>query len=485
MKVGYVTTSNHELGLRSISSSLKKHDLVEESTLYSFPKRESGLYSEQELKSITTSIEQDSSEVYFFTIRELDRERTFQLARVLKSANPKAKLVVGGTYALANPGKCSEYFDYVVVGEGEKASRDILQGNCNKGFLLYSQTPQDELPVEDYELPVSILQNGRVVDLEGRISRPFSHPQYENRNEVSVSTMRGCSYSCSFCEVSQLREEFPDYKLRKKDLSEVVSHLERLIKRDTSIEYVHFFDEDFLLRNTPELERFAGEYRAKVGLPFFAFVTPSLVKRKPERVELLGRAGLNQINMGIQSGSQRIAKNLFGRRDSNDDILNAVNTLVDATTRYSAQPPMLDFIVLNPYETRDDMMESIELIRRLPKPFNLITHSMNFFKGTPLHRKAIKDGVITPEYAFDFDLHNFIAHSTDNRRLITPENLYFSSIIYRMRGIHQGEQRGSLTEMGLEIALDDKIVKLHLANPELTKKENSRFPSPMAIDNYN
>jgi hypothetical protein len=56
-----------------------------------------------------------------------------------------------------------------------------------------------------------------------------------------------------------------------------------------------------------------------------------------------------------------------------------------------------DIIVDNPYETKEDLLETIELLDKIPGPFTLNIFGLQFQPGTELMRKAIEDGVYDAE----------------------------------------------------------------------------------------
>ena len=246
-----------------------------------------------------------------------------------------------------------------------------------------------------------------------------------------------------------MRRKFPEYKLRKKDLTKVLSYVKRKTE-EMRPNYVYVWDEDFLLHSKSEIVEFARLYR-NIGLPFYVFATPSSVLRNANTLDALADAGLNQVNIGIQSGSERIQKELFHRRETLRVGRKATEILVDLYDMHSdtMHPPMIDFITLNPYENGRDIIASIEYAMDLPKPYYLIAHIMNFFEGTPLKQDALAKGLISETYAFDFDLHDFVNHAKaaiSGMRKNDPLNIYLSSVLFRMRGVNDYVKRGMVSQ---------------------------------------
>ena len=70
------------------------------------------------------------------------------------------------------------------------------------------------------------------------------------------------------------------------------------------------------------LEEFSERYPSEVGIPFFCSVHPGIVKEKT--VELLKKSGCWCVAIGVQSGSERIRKEIFNRHISNKQIIEAI-----------------------------------------------------------------------------------------------------------------------------------------------------------------
>ena len=107
---------------------------------------------------------------------------------------------------------------------------------------------------------------------------------------------------------------------------------------------------------------------------------------------------------------------------------------------------MLDFIILNPYEKIDDLLDTIHMIMNLSTPFNAVMHCMSFFRGTPLYTKAKNENLIPKDYQFQYDLHDFMSRvrrnelQLDYTRREYIQWLFLNTLLYGMRGIHYGDK---------------------------------------------
>jgi hypothetical protein len=169
-----------------------------------------------------------------------------------------------------------------------------------------------------------------------------------------------------------------------------LSHVKAAIPRLGS---VVFHDDAFFFIEKEVMQEFASRYRREIGLPFAALGATS-TSITQEKVDLLVRAGMNRVRMGIQSGSPETLR-LYNRRTPRKSIIEASRVL--ASHRRALIPTGYDLIVDNPYETREDVLQTIDLLDKLTPPFTLNMFSLQFLPGTRLARKAFEDGISDPD----------------------------------------------------------------------------------------
>jgi radical SAM superfamily enzyme YgiQ (UPF0313 family) len=102
-------------------------------------------------------------------------------------------------------------------------------------------------------------------------------------------------------------------------------------------------------------------------------------------------AGLMGVVMGIQSGSEKTLS-LYGRPIFKEKVMSAAELIKKYRHRTGA--PFYDIIVDNPLEGEDDLLKTLRLLLRLPRPFRLRLFSLVLFPGTTLYKEAEKRGLI-------------------------------------------------------------------------------------------
>lgn len=203
-------------------------------------------------------------------------------------------------------------------------------------------------------------------------------------------TSRGCPYSCHYCYNSYRRKQFEGKGkyLRKRSIKNVVEELARAKRTFKELNKVNFWDDSFVTRSIEEFEDFKSLYTKNIALPFFALVEPMAFDFK--KIEMLKESGLTKLQIGIQSGSERVNKNIYNRHVSNKkviDIAYFLNKLgIDA---------IYDIIFNNPYETPDDVAETAKLFLQFPKPLFLQGYNLIFYPQTTITDRALYDNYIS------------------------------------------------------------------------------------------
>ncbi|GAI30122.1 unnamed protein product, partial [marine sediment metagenome] len=245
----------------------------------------------------------------------------------------------------------------------------------------------DKLPLEDYgpENHFTIMGDGQIKPL--KVLPEYENPRGDTKNSIFYIASRGCPYSCSYCQEPFYQEIINVKKrVRIKSVEKVIEDLKYLKNKYLETSKIYFLDPDFFVKTNDWLSKFAQKYTKYVQKPFWAFANPFSITS--EKAHILSNAGLNEIQIGIQSGSERTNRELYNRRFSEEKLLESIKIFQELDVGV-----WLDIIYDNPWERKEDLEKTINLIERFPKPFKLGTFALSFFEKTPLYEKALKEGI--------------------------------------------------------------------------------------------
>jgi len=181
--------------------------------------------------------------------------------------------------------------------------------------------------------------------------------------------------------------------MRFYSIDRIVEELEYTLDHLNFIEVVVFGDDDFFMRSRKQLEHLANTYKKKIGLPFGIAVSANTYRK--EKVEILLDAGLKVIQLGVQSGSQRTLDEVYNRKIKISKTKDVVRQMASYHKTHGLDV-LLDFIIDNPYETRDDIIQTYKFILDLPLHVRINIFFLAFFPGTPIYNRALRDGIIKP-----------------------------------------------------------------------------------------
>lgn len=332
------------------------------------------------------------------SLMAIDYSVAKHVSRALKQVFPEIPLIWGGIHATTAPEMCLEDADYVCIGEGEQTVLDLAeaaqQGRTfrdvkNLCFLengALRRNPLYPLVMDLDELPISrqIPENSFVLlkgEVHPLVSGHLSRFRRYRGGVYKILSSRGCPYACAYCVNNFLKTLYARNPIRRRSIGHVMHELETAMKEGPRLTYVDITDDCFLACTTEYLESFCREYKTRINLPFIVKGTPRYFT--PEKMDLLVDAGLAWANIGLQSGSDRICKEVYLRQTSAADFLEAARLI----HRYPVAA-YYDVIVDNFFESLEDELKTVETLTETPRPFYLEMFSLTLYHGTQLYERA-------------------------------------------------------------------------------------------------
>jgi len=332
------------------------------------------------------------------------------------------EVVWGGVHPSIDPEGCLREVRRICVGEGEEALVELithLQGGRDPGRIpnLWCRCPDgairrnalrplrhdlDSLPMGLHIPRRSWVMRGGD-EIAGVDSRTFRrHARYGGAIHSTISS-RGCPHRCSYCCNNAQARLYPDWRARYRSVEAVLLELEANRRRHPWLRMVNFHDDCFMARPRPELEAFCEAYPGRVGLPFIVRSTPRDLD--PSCLAMLRSAGLAWISLGLQSGSDRVNREVYNRRSTSADFLSAARLVHEA-----GLAAFYDVILDNPFESDEERLHTARVLAAAPKPYFPQIFSLNLYEGTDLLERARAEGLLPQDTPSGEDYHSYHPH---------------------------------------------------------------------------
>jgi len=345
-----------QFGISYISSYLKSHGYDTQLIVLS---RLSGKRNEGIIKD---HIEGFKPDIIAFTPITTEYGFIRTVARYIKKNFPKIYLLIGGFHVSINPDGVLEDFDALCIGEGEAATLELvrqLESGKNPSGILNLWIKNDG----------KIEKNPTRPFLEDLDSLPFPD-RYMWQKWIkngpgarhALLLGRGCPFDCTYCCNHVLKTIAPGKYTRFRSPENIVEEIKDIalnfpLNNEIYLEVESVgIDINWAMKLCNRLRDFnlaqARPYSFGVNLRITRNI--DLKTLLPE----FKKANIKFINIGLESGSQRVRSQSLNRHYSNTDIIEATRL----AKNLGLQVCFLNMLGL-PGETENDFKGTIEVNR--------------------------------------------------------------------------------------------------------------------------
>jgi len=309
-----------------------------------------------------------SPDLVGFTAVTANYNRTVQVAKLVKD-NMDVVTVIGGIHATTDMRNVADNFDYVIIGEGEESIVELLysieHGDVNSVRGIAFKDEQGRFIFtgrrERIQNPDAIpfpLRDGLEMDKFTPI------PPYPSSmdNFASLLSSRACKFNCPYCanEAMWRGTGKGPIPVTTRLPENVVDEME-FLKDMYDVNYVWFHDPNFTYRAENRIEDFCRELLKRhlnIKWSVMGRVDDILrgrdlgteeIRRAEDLLNLMRSAGCHILSYGVESGEERILKNM--RRGITLDKTQKVIEL----TFNAGIIPVVFFVVGVPAETEDSL----------------------------------------------------------------------------------------------------------------------------------
>ena len=175
---------------------------------------------------------------------------------------------------------------------------------------------------------------------------------------------------------------------RRRSHGNVLAEL-RALRDAGPLNYVIFLDDTFTIHH-PWVREFCRVYRAEIGVPFSLHARVETVDAR--LLEELAAAGCRQITYGVESGSERVRREIMKRSASDQRFVD-----VFRWTREAGIVVTANYILGTPGETVAEMEQTIDLHQRL-QPDDFAYFVFYPYPGTALFQLCRERGYLPDDY---------------------------------------------------------------------------------------
>jgi anaerobic magnesium-protoporphyrin IX monomethyl ester cyclase len=327
---------------------------------------------------IKSMIAKFSPRLVGFYINSDNIHNVIHLSEELKGWLPGVRIIVGGPLATIMKEKLldSTPFDFVVVGEGEYPLLGLAE------YYLRGKGTLKDIPGIIYRQGGQVIANERSLPIQDLDELPpLDYDLIGVNYGFFYSTGRGCPFKCAFCF-----QEVHGKGYRFHSAERVVEDLVRNVEKYGAMT-VNIVDDTFVAQ--PErVQKICGgliKARKERNLDFIFFCEGRVdtFDRHPELLEELKDAGMARLQVGVESGNQKMLE-AYNKKIS----LSQIERVIERLGKLGGISVYGNFILGGPHETEKTFEATLDFARKLlnlaPGQFECASSYLCPFPGTEI-----------------------------------------------------------------------------------------------------
>jgi len=349
---------------------------------------------------------------------------SLEISRFIKSVDKELKIVWGGVHASLLPYQTikNPCIDIVVVGEGDVTLVELVKAIEKKKNLknvkgiifkedkkVITTSPRDFVDLNKLpDLPYELVELKR-----------YSELSFDNIKDRSMPlvTSRGCPFRCNFC----YNARFNQFKWRALSAEKSIERLKRLID-EFKIKNVYFPEDNICadLKRFKNMVNMIIKEKMDISWGTQGVRMDSLGRMDESFLSNLIRSGCKNVDIGIESGSDRILKLM--------DKGETVKQMLDINRKISRFPFIVkyNFILGFPTETKEDFKKSVDMALQLIKENKkgyILFHTYTPFPGTKMYDLSLECGFKSPQTLEEWAKFDYIDWASNYPSWHTKEKI--------------------------------------------------------------
>lgn len=316
-----------------------------------------------------------------------------KIAKFTKSQWADKFLIIGGVHASLNPVEViNGPFDALCMGEGEYPTLELcsqLEGKEAPSGIANLWIKSKDGNIER-NAPRDFIQNLNILPFPDReMWKPWMKTQLDD--EFSVLLGRGCPYNCTYCSNHELRKVANGKYTRFRSPENILEEI-AFLYNNYPLKRIYLEVETIAVNKTWAIELCSQieAFNIKIDDPIsyacnFRISSQSIDEKL---IIALKKANFNGINIGLESGSEKIRREILKRNYSNKDFTNVVSM----ARKHGLKVYVFNMIGL-PGESLNDHMETV-LLNRQCQPDGHYTGIFFPYPGTKLYKTCKEQGFL-------------------------------------------------------------------------------------------
>ncbi len=401
-------TGDMPMGIGYIASALLKTGKVEIDIIDT-------TFIKEPMKYIAEAFTKKRYDLIGFSVLTSMTRDAGEMADIIKGIDPGARIIFGGPHATVAPELALEHasVDAICIGEGEQTMMALAEADLNFTDIAGIWYKQDGQIVKNpSRKPIDNLDeldfpNKDLLDTERYFKEWFQldsvSPSLHGNNIIAS---RGCPYHCTYCQPTLSR--IFGKKIRKRSPENIVAELQFL--KDRYQIKAFMFQDDTLIVDKKWVYRLCDlMLENNINLLWGCNIRANLADK--DLFKKMISAGLRKVNIGIESGSQRILDEVYDKRITLAQVENAINILKELDLKVQGY-----FMIGAPTETEAEILQTIKFAK------NLDIEEATFSITTPLpytHLFEKSKDMIGRNYD-TFDYYKEPVYSNKNGGILPP-----------------------------------------------------------------
>ena len=295
--------------------------------------------------------------------------------KIVKKISPEVIVIVGGIHAQIDPDSLlnEPYVDYIIQGEADETFLEFCDDFDKNPKKLGKLKNINHNPLRPF------------VDMEKLKAPNYELVDLKKYGHVFVMLSRGCPGNCTFCSSTRRWGKGGIPCVREYRVEEVLKMFRNLIEKN-GIKVFSIADDNFV--SYADKTKKICDYLKDKKVHFFSFARADYVN--DQTLKMLRKAGCHTIQIGIESGSQRVL-NFLNKRTTIQQNIEAIRCCKRNGITCDAS-----FMLGVPSETVEELNETVRFIKK-HKPASTNAKIFNPFPGTPIFDYCINKGLIKKE----------------------------------------------------------------------------------------